>query len=176
MILLLVICVQNRANCYNNQDSNDLSAQLKRKCDYFVFKIKPNYDHVTQIQDTKLAKKCLKNHEYSIQLDESNKSTKQQDVIVAEFDHKMECKTCKDLGHKSKSKSPPEFKKIRVHLVCDVKHDDRRKWSLEVATHLTSTPLCCVFSRVVPLKVIRLFIFLVELNGIESWGTGIGNS
>ena len=44
----------------------------------------------------------------------------------------MEYETCKDLGYKSKTKTPPNFKKIRVHFVCAFKHDGRHKSRLVV--------------------------------------------
>ena len=43
-------------------------------------------------------------------------------------------------------------------------------------SNLTDIPLSIVCSRLVSLKGIRLVFFLAELNGIESWGTGIGKT
>ena len=73
----------------------------------------------------------------------------------------MECETCKDLDHESKSKPPTDFKKIRVHFVYDVKNDGRYKTILEDDSYLTNILLSIVFSGVVPLKGITLVLFLV---------------
>ena len=80
----------------------------------------------------------------------------------------MEHETYKDLGHKSKAKLPKDFKKIRVQLVYDVKHDVRHKERLLADGHLTCVTLSRVYSKVVSLKGIRLFLYLEELNRLES--------
>ena len=41
--------------------------------------------------------------------------------------------------------------------------------------YLTDIPLSNVYSGVVSLRGTRLILFLSELNGLESWGTGLGN-
>ena len=42
--------------------------------------------------------------------------------------------------------------------------------------HLTEAPLSSVCSGVVSFREIRLVLFLSELNGLEAWGTEIGNA
>ena len=84
------------------------------------------------------------------------------------MDQQIESKICKDLGHKSKAKFPPDFKKIRVYFSCDVKNYGLHKMRLAVDGYLTGTPLSSAYSRLVSLKGIRLFLHLVELNGLES--------
>ena len=83
-------------------------------------------------------------YEHDIQLDESNKNTKWKDVIAAELDQQMENETCKDLGHKSKSKPLIYFKKIRVHFVYDVKQDGHHKEILVLDGLLNDDPLSSV--------------------------------
>ena len=75
-----------------------------------------------------------------------------------------------------KSSSPTGYKRIRVHFVFDVKHDGRHKARLVADGHLTDVPLSSVYSGVVSLRGIRIVLFLAELNGLESWGTDIGNA
>jgi hypothetical protein len=70
----------------------------------------------------------------------------------------------------------PGFKKINVHLVFAVKHDGRHKARLVAGGHLTDTPIDSVYSSVVSLRGIRMIAFLGELNGLELWGTDIGNA
>jgi hypothetical protein len=65
---------------------------------------------------------------------------------------------------------PKGYKKIRVHLVYDVKHDGRRKARLVADGHLTDIPLESVYSAgVVSLRGIRLITFISELNSLELW-------
>ena len=70
--------------------------------------------------------------------------------------------TFKDYGYKSKP--PPGYKKIRVHLVVDVKHDGRHKARLVADGHLTDIPLESVCSGVVSLRGLRLIVFLMALS------------
>ena len=88
----------------------------------------------------------------------------------------MEDEPYKDLGHKSKAKPPTDFKKIRVHFVCDVKHDGRHKQILAIDGHLIEVPSSSVYYGAVSLKGIMLVTFLAELCGLESWGADIVNS
>ena len=71
---------------------------------------------------------------------------------------------------------PPGYKKIRVHLVFDVKHDGRHKARLVADGHLTEVPVDSVYSGVVSLRGIRLLLFIAELNELETWTTDIGNA
>ena len=57
-----------------------------------------------------------------------------------------------------------------------VKHDSRHKARLVADGHLTEVPLLSVYSGVASLRGIRLVLFLAELNGLEAWGTDIGNA
>ena len=58
----------------------------------------------------------------------------------------------------------------------DIKHDGRHKARLVADGHLTEAPLSSVYSGVVSLRGIRLVLFLSELNGLQAWGTDIGNA
>lgn len=68
---------------------------------------------------------------------------------------------------------PEGYKKIRVHLIYDVKHDGRHKAHLVADGHLTDVPIDSVYSGVVSLRRIRMLIFLAELHNLEVWGTDI---
>jgi len=75
------------------------------------------------------------------------------------------------------STAPIGFKKIRVHLVFDVKHDGHHKSRLVTDSHLTEVPLESIYSGVVSLRGLRLLVvFLVELNYLGIWATNIGNA
>ena len=105
-------------------------------------------------------------------LDKRNGNTKWQDATKLELDQQDDYSTFKDVGD-----TPPKgYKKIRVHLVFDVKHDGRHKARLVADGHLTDIPLESVYSGVVSLRGIRLLTFISELNSLLLWATDIGNA
>ena len=42
-----------------------------------------------------------------------------------------------------------KFRKIKVHMVYNIKHDGRRKARLVVGNHLTDTPIDSVYSSII---------------------------
>ena len=117
-----------------------------------------------------------RDYNHAMRLDAKNGNTKWYDAIALEKDSIMEYKTFTDLGHMTQAKAPTGFKKIRVHLVFDIKHDGRHKARLVADGHLTEVPLDSVYSGVVSLRGFRLVLFLAELNGMDAWSTDIGNA
>jgi Reverse transcriptase (RNA-dependent DNA polymerase) len=81
-----------------------------------------------------------------------------------------------DKGHYSKVTPPTGFKKIRVHIVYDVKHDGRHKARLVADGHLTEIPSDSIYSGVVSLQGFRLVLFLAGLNELKLWATDIGDA
>ena len=59
-------------------------------------------------------------------------------------------------------------KKIRVHLVYDVKHDGCHKSRLVTYGHLTDIPVNFFNSGVIYLCNIRLLLFFADMNEIEA--------
>jgi hypothetical protein len=112
----------------------------------------------------------------AIQLDQKNGNTKWQDAVALELLQIDDYNTFKDIGHKDNTKIPGGYKKLRVHLVFDVKHDGRHKARLVADGHLTGEPIESVYSGVISLKSLRLLTFLAELNQLELWGADIGNA
>ncbi|MFM8621767.1 MAG: reverse transcriptase domain-containing protein, partial [Holophagaceae bacterium] len=117
-----------------------------------------------------------RNYDHAIYLDQRNGNTKWQDANALEFGQLFEYSTFRDLGHWKDAKPPPGYKKIKVHLVFDVKHDGRHKVRVVADGHLTDIPVDSVYSGVVSLKGLRIMIFLAELNHLETWATDIGNA
>ena len=74
------------------------------------------------------------------------------------------------------SNAPNGYQKIRVHLICAVKHDGRHKARLVAGGHLTPDPIESIYSGVVSIRSLRLVIFLAKLNNLEVWGADIGNA
>ena len=61
-------------------------------------------------------------------------------------------------------------------MIYDVKHDGRHKARLVAVGHLPDVPDNSVYSSVVSLRGLCMLIFIAKLNGIEIWGTNIGNA
>jgi hypothetical protein len=115
-----------------------------------------------------------RNHDKAVRIDQANGNTLWLEAERLELDQLDEYEAFKDLGRDTKA--PEGFKKIRVHFVYACKHDGQRKARLVAGGHLTDTPIDSVYSSVVTLRGIRTVTFLSELNGLELWGTNIGNA
>ena len=120
------------------------------------------------------------NYLQAIQLDQKFGNTKWRDATKLELSQLAEYNVFKDLGHKDGinkfQKQLQGYKKIRVHLIFDVKHDGRHKARLVADGNLMDAPLTSVYSGVVSLRGIRLITFIAELNGMETWATDVGNA
>ena len=115
-----------------------------------------------------------RDYSHAVQIDKKCGNTKWQDATKLERQSQDEYKTFEDWGYKAEP--PKGYKKIRVHLVFDVKHDGRHKAWLVADGHLTDIPLESVYSGVVSLQGLRLVLFLAKLNQLETWATDIGNA
>jgi hypothetical protein len=113
-------------------------------------------------------------HEQAMELDKKNGNTKWQDAEAIERQQLLEYQTFIDKG--KGSEAPVGYKKIRCHMVYDVKHDGRHKARLVAGGHLTDPNTESVYSGVVSLRGIRLVVFLAELNALELWGADVGNA
>ena len=115
-----------------------------------------------------------KNYKDAVRLDSIAGNTKWKDSTKIEMDQLDEYNTFKDYGHQGRP--PTGYKKIRTHLIFDVKHDGRHKSRLVADGHLTAVPIDSVYSGVVSLRGLRLLVFLGELNKLDTWATDIGNA
>jgi hypothetical protein len=115
-----------------------------------------------------------RNYDHAVFLDSQNGNTKWQDAAKLEFDQLDEYSTFEDYGDSNTSAPPVGYKKIRVHLVFDVKHDGRHKVRCVADGHLMEIPLDSVYSGVVSLQGLRIVLFLAELNQLNVWATDIG--
>jgi Reverse transcriptase (RNA-dependent DNA polymerase) len=111
-----------------------------------------------------------------MQIDQRNGNNLWGDAITLELAQIGDYDTFIDKGHRIKANAPSVYKKIRVHLVFDVKHDGRHKVRLVADGHLTQIPVDSVYSGVVSLRGFRLVLFLAELNHLEIWATAISNA
>ena len=113
-----------------------------------------------------------RDYKHAMWLDRRNGNTKWLDATKLEMGQLDDYSTFRDVG----KTIPDGHKKIRVHLVYDVKHDGRHKARLVADGHLTDIPLESVYSGVVSLRGIRLLTFISELNRLNLWATDIGNA
>jgi Reverse transcriptase (RNA-dependent DNA polymerase) len=109
-----------------------------------------------------------------VELDKQNGNTKWQDAEGIEMGQHLGYNTWIDMGIGG---IPPNgYKKIRCHMIYDVKHDGRHKARLAAGGHMMEVNTDSVYSGVVSLRSIRLLIFLAELNQLELWGADEGNA
>ena len=129
------------------------------------FRLAPRYKYGFEVP---------RNYADAVRLDLQNGNTKWQDAIKLEMSQLDEYNVFINLGRDVAA--PKGYKKIRVHLVFDVKHDGRHKARCVADGHLTDIPVDSVYSGVVSLRGLRMMIFLAELNQVETWTTDIGNA
>ena len=106
-------------------------------------------------------------------LDAKNGNKLWREAELKELEQLDEYKVFEDKGPRSNMKG---YKKIRVHMVYDIKHDGRRKARLVAGGHLTDTPIDSIYLSVISLWGLRIVIFLAELNKMEIWTTNVGNA
>ena len=80
------------------------------------------------------------------------------------------------IGKEKGYKMPSDHTKIYVHFAYAVKHDGQHKARLVAGGHSTQVPDESIYSGVVSLKVIRLVIFLGQLNNLKIYSTDIGDA
>jgi hypothetical protein len=68
-----------------------------------------------------------KDYEEALKLDELNQNTKWEDATITKMSQLKEFECFIDAGIYGRDKPPDEHKKIRAHLVFDVKHDGCHK-------------------------------------------------
>jgi hypothetical protein len=71
--------------------------------------------------------KVPRTYEQALRLDKRNGNTLWADAATLELTQIDDYETFIDKGHHTKVKVPDGYKKIRVHLIFDVKHDGRHK-------------------------------------------------
>jgi hypothetical protein len=117
-----------------------------------------------------------KDYEEALKLDELNQNTKWKDATITKMSQLKEYECFIDAGIYGQDKPPDGHKKIRAHLVFDVKHDGCHKACYIAGGHLTNIPNVSVYSGVVSLLGLRMIAFLSELNGLNLWANDIGNT
>jgi hypothetical protein len=115
-----------------------------------------------------------RSHNQAVEIDQANGNCLWQESEAIEVKQLAAYKTFIDKG---KSGNPPDgYKKIRCHMIYDVKHDGRHKSRLVAGGHLTDISNDSLYSSILSLRGIQLVTFLFELNSLELWDTDIGNA
>jgi hypothetical protein len=108
------------------------------------------------------------------QLDTRNGNMLWCDAVALEMSQLNDYNMFKDLGYKAEA--PAGYKKIRMHLVFDCKHDGRHKARMVADGHLTMVPVDSIYLGVIFLQGLHMLVFLAELNDLETWSTDISNA
>jgi hypothetical protein len=90
-------------------------------------------------------------YEEALCLDKRNGNTKWADAAPLKPTQIDDYRAFIAKGHHTKVKAPLGYKKIRVYLSFDVKHNGRHKARLVADGHLTDIPLESVYSGVISL-------------------------
>lgn len=114
-----------------------------------------------------------RSHDEAMQLDQQNGNNLWAQAEAKELQQIDSYNTFKDVGF---GNFPHDHKRIKVHMVYDVKPDLRRKARLVADGHLTGTPIDSVYSSVVSIKGLKYVLFIGELNNLECWSTDVGNA
>ena len=109
-----------------------------------------------------------------VMLDKAAGNTLWQESERTEIQALNDYDTFIDLGKGNFPSS--EYKRIRCHMVYDVKHDGRHKSRLVAGGHLTPVPDDSTYSGVISLRALRLIVFLSELNNLELWGADVSSA
>ena len=98
-----------------------------------------------------------------MELDKRNGITKGADAtrLKMELMHRYDMFDDKGLN----TQVPDGYKKFKVHLIYDVKHDGRHRARLVADGHLTELPTECVYSGIISFRGLCMFIFIAEYNG-----------
>jgi hypothetical protein len=115
-----------------------------------------------------------KDYEEALKLDELNQNAKWKDATITKMSQLKEYECFINAGIYGQDKPPDGHKKIRAHLVFDVKHDGCHKACYVAGGHLTNVLNESVYSGVVSLRGLRMVAFLSELNGLNLRATNIG--
>ena len=109
-----------------------------------------------------------------MELDKKHGITQWSDATKTDMVHLDEYDTFKELG--KYSSSPVGYKKIRIYLFYDVKHDGRNKYKLVADGHITDILVESVYYGVVYLCVFQLLLFIDDINRTETRDVYIGNT
>ena len=115
-----------------------------------------------------------RNYEDALRLDKENENNLLAEAVKKEFDQLEDYETYKDM--RIDATVPEGYKKIKVHLVFDCKHDFRRKERLVAGGHMAPGPEDTTYSSMVLLQSLRMIMFIGELNGMQICSGDLDNA
>jgi hypothetical protein len=115
-----------------------------------------------------------RNFAEAMELDKQNGNTLWLDAIVKELKQIADYKTFNDLG--KGVMAPTGYKRIRVHMVFDMKFDLRRKARLVAGGHMTDPPKDSTYSGVVSIRSVKQCLLAAEMNDMEVHTADVGNA
>ena len=107
------------------------------------------------------------NYAQALELDKCNGNTKWADATALELKLMDKYNVFQDCG--KGTPIPDGYKKIRVHFIYEMRHDGRHHARLVADGHLIGLPTESVYFSVVSLRGLRMFLFIAEHNGLETW-------
>jgi hypothetical protein len=146
---LLVIAADNPVTCAVYAREHDLLdvkgwrhfRNLAKREKHFLCLIKQaKMKSYRQSPKYKFGYRIPKDYEEALKLDELNQNTKWEDATVTEMSQLKEYECFINAGIYGQDKPPGGHKKIRAHLVFDVKHDGHHKARYVAGGHLTDIP------------------------------------
>jgi hypothetical protein len=115
-----------------------------------------------------------KSTKQALELDKINKNNLWALALHKEMNQLDEYSSLEDLG--PGAKAPGGYKRIRLHVICLVKHDEYRKCHCVADGHLTDPVKGSSYSGVISLKSMRIVILVSELNELKNMVGDIGNA
>jgi Reverse transcriptase (RNA-dependent DNA polymerase) len=109
-----------------------------------------------------------------MQLDKHNDNQVWKDAKIKEIQSLNDYNVFNNLG--KGTPFPQGFKKIRCHMIYDVKHDGRHCERLFAGGHLTPIPEGNVYSGFISFRALRFTICLAELNNLQLWGADVSSA
>src|SRR5687768_3078512 len=174
MILYLVPCMPVITTFLTYLIGEDSGPWQRNRRISFGLPTLPKYRKFSTRAKYKYGYEVSRDFRHAVEIDERNGNTKWQDATKLELASMEAYQVFKDQGFKAEP--PPGYKVIRVHLIYDVKHDGRHKARLVADGHFTDIPDNSVYSSVVSLCGLRIFLFISELNGLIVWATDVGSA
>jgi hypothetical protein len=170
---LLVIAAENPGTCAVYAREHDLldvegwkhfRNLAKRKKHFLCLVKQAKMKSYHQSPKYKFGYRIPNDYEEALKLDELNQNTKWENATITKMSQLKEYECFIDAGIYGRDKPPDGHKKIRAHLVFDVKHDGCHKARYVAGGHLTNIPNVSVYSGVVSLRGIRMQASTVETN------------
>ena len=117
-----------------------------------------------------------KNYKDAERLDRKNGNHDWMEANKLKHEHLREYDVFIDKRRSAGCRIPCGYQLIWLHTIFDIKIDGRHKAWVVSDRHLTTIPAESVYSGVISLRGLQTCLFVGELEGMEPWGTDLGNA